>query len=115
MNIKKSAVEDITVAALRAAEQCIEDFLEAYRRDCARLVLDEAAKSLRDDALKRVKAALRMNDEEQQFEMRDELLLLREWAKMALSVLQHGAELMPPEQLRQWEGVRAVVESAPVD
>ncbi len=49
------------------------------------------------------------------FEMRDELVRLREWAAMALTVLQHGVELMPPDQLRQWEGVRSVIESAPVD
>ncbi len=45
--------------ALLAAQQCIRDMVEAYRNDCARFVLDEAVKSLRDDAGKLVDAALK--------------------------------------------------------
>jgi hypothetical protein len=45
--------------ALEAAEQCIVDFLEAYKRDCTMLVLDLAVQSLRDDALPKVRAARR--------------------------------------------------------
>ncbi len=37
--------------ALKAAQQCITDFLDVYGRGCSMLVLDEAAKSLRNDAL----------------------------------------------------------------
>lgn len=47
------------------------------------------------------------------FEMRDELLSLREWAQAAYAALQHSVQLMPPDLLAQWEGVRAVIESAP--
>lgn len=63
MNITQSAIEDRTVAALRASEQCIEDFLDVYKRGCSMLVLDEAVKSLRDDALRRVKVALQLRVE----------------------------------------------------
>lgn len=45
-------------AACRASEQCIVDFLEVYKRGAAMLVLDEAVKSLRDDALRSVRKAL---------------------------------------------------------
>lgn len=48
------------VEALRASEQCIEDFLDVYKRGCSMLVMDEAVKDLRDDALRSVKAALRL-------------------------------------------------------
>lgn len=44
--------------ALEATQQCITDFLALYGRGCALIVLDEAVKSLRDDALVQVRAAL---------------------------------------------------------
>lgn len=47
------------VQALEAAEQCIADFIEVYKRDCARVVYDEAVKSLRSDALVKIRKALK--------------------------------------------------------
>jgi len=47
------------------------------------------------------------------YEMRDELFALRQWAQAAYTTLQQGVQLMPPEQLAQWDSVRAVIESAP--
>lgn len=44
--------------ALKASQQCITDFLDVYGRGCSMLVLDEAVKSLRDDALRLVRRAL---------------------------------------------------------
>lgn len=44
--------------ALKAAQQCITDFLDVYGRGCSVLVLDEAAKSLKHDALKLVDRCL---------------------------------------------------------
>lgn len=44
--------------ALKASQQCIADFLDVYGRGCSMLVLDEAVKSLRDDALPLVKRCL---------------------------------------------------------
>lgn len=44
--------------ALEANEQCINDFIELYKRGCANTVMDEAVKSLRDDALKSTRNAL---------------------------------------------------------
>ncbi len=44
--------------ALKAAQQCITDFLDVYGRGCSVLVLDEAAKSLKNDALKLVNRCL---------------------------------------------------------
>jgi hypothetical protein len=44
--------------ACEAAQQCIEDLLDVYTHGCSMLVLDEAVKSLRDDALRKIKAAL---------------------------------------------------------
>lgn len=49
--------------ALRAAEQCIADFIEAYSRDCAKVVLDLAVKSLRDDALPKLRERLKYRDD----------------------------------------------------
>lgn len=46
------------LAACKAAQQCIVDFIELYKRDGAKLVLDEAVKSLRDDALYLARAAI---------------------------------------------------------
>jgi hypothetical protein len=43
--------------ACEAAQQCIQDLLDVYSRGCSMLVLDEAVKSLRDDALRKMKAA----------------------------------------------------------
>lgn len=48
------------------------------------------------------------------FEMRGELLALRTWAQAAYAALQQGVQLMPSDQLAQWDGVRAVIESAPL-
>lgn len=47
------------------------------------------------------------------FDMRDELLTLRQWAQTAYTALQQGVQLMPIDLLGQWGGVRAVIESAP--
>lgn len=44
--------------ALKAAQQCITDFLDVYGRGCSVLVLDQAAKSLKNDALKLVNRCL---------------------------------------------------------
>lgn len=41
-----------------AAEQCIADFIEVYTRGASMVVLDEAVKSLKNDALKAVRAAI---------------------------------------------------------
>ena len=49
------------------------------------------------------------------FEMRDELLQLRNWCAAAYVALQQGVALMPTDQLAQWDGVRAVIESAPIE
>lgn len=46
-------------------------------------------------------------------EMRDELFALRQWAQAAYIALQQGVQLMSHEQLAQWDGARAVIESAP--
>lgn len=40
---------------------------------------------------------------------------LLEWCRDALATLQRGAELMPLDQLGQWEGVRAIIETCPID
>lgn len=45
--------------ALEAAEQCIVDFLDVYKRGCSMMTLDQAVLSLRDDALFRVRQALK--------------------------------------------------------
>jgi hypothetical protein len=44
--------------ACEATAQCITDFLELYKRGCSNIVMDEAVKSLRDDALAKTIAAL---------------------------------------------------------
>lgn len=44
--------------ALKASQQCITDFLDVYGRGCSMIVLDEAAKSLSNDALRLVKRSL---------------------------------------------------------
>lgn len=44
--------------ALKASQQCITDFLDVYGCGCSMLVLDDAVKSLRDDALRLVRRAL---------------------------------------------------------
>ena len=49
-------------AAAEAALQCITDFLEVYKRGGSMLVMDEAVKSLRDDALRLTRAALAKAD-----------------------------------------------------
>lgn len=46
------------LAACEATEQCIVDFIDVYKRGCSMLILDEAVKSLRDDALRLVRKAL---------------------------------------------------------
>lgn len=51
------AKNDLTIQALDAAEQCIVDVLEVYRRNSIGLVLKEAMKSLKHDALPMVRAA----------------------------------------------------------
>lgn len=45
--------------ACEAADRCISDFLDVYGRDCSLVVLDQAVISLRDDALRLVKLALK--------------------------------------------------------
>lgn len=40
---------------------------------------------------------------------------LEQWALTALKTLQSGTDLMTPDQLAQWEGVRVVIESCPVE
>lgn len=45
--------------------------------------------------------------------LRKERDLLREWAKDAIKVINHGVELMPLNQLSKWTGVRAILEDAP--
>lgn len=46
------------IEADEAALQCITDFLECYKNDCARVVMDEAVKSLQNDALLKLRASL---------------------------------------------------------
>jgi hypothetical protein len=53
-----AAAPDMLRACL-AAQQCITDFLELYRRGCSMQVLDEGAKSLQTDALAKITSALR--------------------------------------------------------
>lgn len=48
----------LALAALRANEQCIADFVEMYKRGCSNIVMDEAVKSLKNDALKLTRAAI---------------------------------------------------------
>lgn len=47
-----------------AAIQCIVDFLECYKNDCARVVMDEAVKSLKNDALPKLRAAIAKSEGE---------------------------------------------------
>lgn len=49
---------DALVEACKANEQCIVDVIALYKAGCSNLVMDEAIKSLRDDALKLTRAAL---------------------------------------------------------
>lgn len=53
-----AATPDLLVA-LHASVQCISDLLDVYGRGCSMVVLDEAVKSCRDDALKLARAALK--------------------------------------------------------
>jgi hypothetical protein len=46
--------------ALQAAEQCMADFIEVYKRGASMVVFDEAVKSMRSDALAKVRAALKV-------------------------------------------------------
>lgn len=39
---------------------------------------------------------------------------LEQWCKSALEVLQIGVQLIPLDQLRHWQAVRAVIESCPL-
>lgn len=50
--------------ALKASQQCITDFLDVYGRHCSMLILDEAVKSLRNDALRLVNKCLSKDDGE---------------------------------------------------
>ena len=54
--LKASSAE--LVAACEASNQCITDLIEVYTNQSSLLILDEAVKSLRDDALKLARAAL---------------------------------------------------------
>lgn len=46
------------VEACEAAEQCMADFIELYKRGCAMVAFDEAVKSMRVDGLVKVRVAL---------------------------------------------------------
>jgi len=46
------------LAACEAARQCIGDFIEVYKRGASMTVFDEAVKSMRDDALVKICAAI---------------------------------------------------------
>lgn len=46
------------LAACDAAQQCITDLVEVYARGAALVVLDEAVKSLRSDALAKIRSAI---------------------------------------------------------
>lgn len=60
MTEKTKAAE--AIEALEAAQQCITDFIDVYKRGCSLLILDEAVKSLRDDALRKIKKVLEHRD-----------------------------------------------------
>lgn len=51
--------QEATQQALEAAEQCIVDFIEVYKRGCSMQTLDLAVGSLKTDALPKIRAALR--------------------------------------------------------
>lgn len=57
-NAKLIASAPELLEACMAANQCIDDALEIYKRGGSLLVLDEAMKSLKNDAGKLVKAAI---------------------------------------------------------
>lgn len=57
-NARLIAASPDLLTACQAAEQCITDLFDVYGRGCSMLVLDEAVKSLRDDALKLIKQAV---------------------------------------------------------
>lgn len=40
---------------------------------------------------------------------------LEEWCRCAYEALQLGVALMPPDQLRQWTGVRAAIEECLIE
>lgn len=54
---------DRLLEASKASKQCITDFIEIYKRGASNIVMDEAVKSLRDDALKLVRAAIKQVEE----------------------------------------------------
>lgn len=53
------AINAELVVACEASEQCLTDLIDVYTRGCSMVVLDEAVRSCRDDALRRVQAAIR--------------------------------------------------------
>lgn len=63
-NARLIAAAPDLLAACRAAEQCITDLLDVYGRGASMLVLDEAVKSLRDDALKLIVKAIAKTEEQ---------------------------------------------------
>lgn len=63
-NARLLAASPDLLAACQAAEQCITDLVEVYGRGCSMLVLDEAVKSLRDDALKLIVKAIAKTKEQ---------------------------------------------------
>ena len=50
--------------ALKAAKQCIEDAVDVYSRGGSMIILDEAMRSLKYDALPRIKAALELFEDQ---------------------------------------------------
>lgn len=52
-----AAAPDLLLA-VEAANQCITDFIEVYKKGASMLVFDQAVISLREDALANVKSAL---------------------------------------------------------
>jgi hypothetical protein len=56
--LEREKANDALLAAAKASEQCIVDFLEIYKNGGSMLAMDEAVKSLKNDALKQVRAAI---------------------------------------------------------
>ena len=50
--------------ALESAKQCIEDAVDVYSRGGSMIILDEAMRSLKYDALPRIKAALELFEDQ---------------------------------------------------
>jgi hypothetical protein len=71
MTTAEQKVFDALLKANESAIECIEDFIELYKRDCALIVLDQSVMSLRDDALCQARKARRMVQQKSEYQVDD--------------------------------------------